>query len=313
MMKKTAVLAIATLLSPLTFAFAADSSKLTASIRIGATLVDNDSVDTDFSIRNFGTRIKWSGEKAYDNGLSGIGYVELGLNPDDNARGSSGADRTRQLWAGLKGDFGSVKVGAQYAAFYDLISSHSDIAWWGSCWTQFECARETQVLKYNGTAGVFQFAASLQGEANDDGNDPADELELGFNVNAGPVLLGLATSIRADEENNSSGTLFGAVAKGKAGPVGLTLGLQFADSEFARSADDVANTTLAATFGNFYTVLNVEDNGGEQNPAYGTLGYTLNIGESSLMYFEYQLIDDGSDAGNETIVRATYKYDFGVI
>ena len=95
----------------------ADENKLTLSVRIGATVVDNDTVSNDFAIRNFGSRLKWSGKKDLENGLSGIGYAELGLNPDNNSRGSSGADRTRQLWAGLEGGFGQVKVGAQYASF----------------------------------------------------------------------------------------------------------------------------------------------------------------------------------------------------
>ena len=291
----------------------AAESNLTASIRIGATFVDNETTDSDFSISNFGSRIKWSGKQEYDNGLTGIGYIELGINPDQNSRGNSGADRTRHLWAGLAGDFGKVKVGAQYAAFYDLVSGHTDIAWWGSCWTQFECARETRVLKYSGSTGAFNYSASLQGNNNDDGNDPADELEFGFNYNAGPVLVGLATSIRADEGEDEGGTLVGAIAKGSVGPVGLALGLQFADSDFAFANDDVSNTTVSATLGSFYTVLNVTDDGSSSDPFFGTLGYTLGLGDDSLMYFEYQVIDDGTEADSETIIRATYKYDFGVL
>ncbi len=310
---------ITTLVLPFTLLMAtsiadAAESKLTASIRIGATIVDNDDMDSDVAIRNFGSRIKWSGEQAFDNGLSGIGYVELGINPDNNSRGSSGLDRTRQAWAGLKGGFGTVKVGAQYAAFYDSVSGKQDIAWWGSCWTQFECSRETQVLKYSGSTGALSYVASIQGNAEDDGNDVADEFELGVNVNAGSLVLGLATSVRADEEELDGGTLFGAVASGSVGPLGLGLGFQRADADFAASSDAVTHTTLTATYGNAYTILNRTDNGDAGgNSGYGTLGYTLNIGDASLMYFEYQLIDDGSDAGNETIVRATYKYDFGVL
>jgi len=60
-------------------------------------------------------------------------------------------------------------------------------------------------------------------------------------------------------------------------------------------------------------VFNTTDNGSNTNPGFGTVGYTLNIGAGSLLYFEYQVIDDGSSAGNEMIVRATYKHDFGVI
>lgn len=305
-------LAASALAAP-TVVHAADiESKLIASIRIGATLVDNENVDNDFAIQNFGSRIRWSGEKAFENGLSGVGYVELGLNPDNNSRGSSGADRTRQLWAGIKGGFGTVKVGAQYAAFYDMVSGHQDIAWWGSCWTQFECSRETRVLKYSGTTSAISYAASLQGNPQDEGNDVGDELEFGANYSTGNLLFGFAASMHADEGADEGGLLLGGIVKGSFGPLALGLGVQLADEYFADSNDDFMNVTLSGSAGPAYFVYNRGDSG-SNNPQYGTLGYTWNIGSASLMYFEYQFVDDDSPNDEETILRATYKYDFGVI
>lgn len=317
-MKPRKLMLSAVLLMPFAVS-AADKNSLTASVRIGGTVTNSDNTDPDFSISNFGTRIIWKGEKSYDNGLTGIGYVELGLNPDANSRGDSGADRTRHLWGGIKGDFGTVKIGAQYAAFYDLVSGNTDIAWWGSCWTQFECARETRVLKYSGSTNDISYSASIQGNPADDGNDIADELEFGFNSVNGPVTWGFAASIRADEGDADVGALLGAVAKGKAGPVDIAVTLQRADGDFSGTNDIVTNTTLAASYNSFYAVLNATDNNTDDNPAFGTLGYTWNLGEKSLMYFEYQFVDnginplDGVNGGHDRIVRATYKYDFGVL
>jgi len=153
----SAVIGVIALTAPLV-SQAEDKTSLTASVRIGLQLVDQE--ESDIGISNFGSRIIWTGERDLDNGLTGIGRVELGIDPDRNARNSSGANRTRQMWAGLKGGFGTVKIGAQYAAFYDMVSSHTDIAWWGSCWTQFECARKTRVLKYNGGTGPLSYACN---------------------------------------------------------------------------------------------------------------------------------------------------------
>jgi len=306
-------------ISPLTWA---DENSLTASFRVGATYVDgrtvaeedgsNRVINGDFSIANFGSRIKWSGEKTFENGLSGIGYLEFGFNPDANGRGNSGIDRTRHAWGGIKGGFGTVKVGAQYASFYDMVSGHTDIAWWGSCWTQFECGRETRVLKYTGQSGGLTYSASLQGNPDDAGNDAADQVEVGVNYTVGDFVVGLATSMHADNGADKGGTLLGGVIKGKAGPVGLGLSYQIADEDFANANDDFTNVTLTSTFGNAYAVYNRGDDG-TNNPQYGTLGYTLNIGSGALMYFEYQFIDDDSPQDEETILRATYKYDFGVL
>lgn len=300
--------ALAIGISPMAMA----ENSLTASVRIGATFVDSETVDSDFAFRNFGSRIIWSGETEFDNGLNGIGYLEFGINPDNNSRGTSGIDRTRHAWAGLKGDFGTVKIGAQYASFYDMVSGHTDIAWWGSCWTQFECSRETRVLKYSGQSGGLSYSASVQGNPEDEGNDAGDQIELGFNYSLAGFVVGLATSIHADDGEDEGGALIGGVVKGDAGPVGLGLSFQLADEDFADSDDDFSNVTLTATYGNTYAVYNRGDSG-SNNPQYGTLGYTLNIGSGSLMYFEYQFVDDDTPADEETILRATYKYDFGVI
>ncbi len=110
---------------------------------------------------------------------------------------------------------------------------------------------------------------------------------------------------------DEGGTLFGAVVKGNAGPVGLGLGFQLADKEFVGGTENATHVTLTGKYGNAYAVYNIADDG-TNNPQYGTVGYTLNIGSASLMYFEYQFNDNDTAVDNESILRATYKFDFGV-
>ncbi len=297
---------VAALIVPISVVKAA--SEITGSIRIGATYEDTVSNDGELFIRNFGSRLKWSGETELSDSKKAIAYIELGLNPDGNDRGNSGIDRTRQLWAGLSGDFGTVKIGAQYAAFYDLISSHTDIAWWGSCWTQFECGRETQVLKYSQSSGALSYAASLQAPDDED-DDIADELEGGFNYDFGEYTVGLAASLRADEGAVDGGLLLGAVAKGEVGPAKVVMMLQLADEDYANADDNAINVTLGANLGDAYLIVNQGDVG-SLSPFYATVGYTLHLGPSTLMYFEYQAIDLDTNNGSDTIARATYKFDF---
>lgn len=301
--------AIATL--PATSAFA--DSKLVGSIRIGATYEDRADNDGEFFIRNFGSRLIWTGSNNITDSLEGIARIELGLNPDENARGNSGADRTRQLWAGVKGDFGTVKIGAQYAAFYDMVQSNTDIAWWGSCWTQLECSRETRVLKYNGSAGDLSYAASVEARSDED-EAALDEFEFGVNYGFGSVTVGAAASIHADAiaadgTDDPGGTLIGLLAKGDIGPASVAVTFQTGDEDFANSADDVSNLTIAASAGNFYGLYNQGDSG-DTSPFFATLGYTLNLGDSALMYFEAQTVDNDDDDDATIIGRATFKYDF---
>jgi len=80
---------------------------------------------------------------------------------------------------------------------------------------------------------------------------------------------------------------------------------------FANALDDVSNYTFAGSFSDAYAVANLGDDG-DSSPFFVTLGYTYNIGPASLVYFELQNIDndvDNQDA--QTIVRSTFKYDFG--
>ncbi len=313
--KLLAAAVTAALVSPSAFAEGHEggltTSHLSASFRVG--LVLNDAAESDFRLQNLGSRLKWSGSKDLENGLTAFSYIELGLNPDQNAGGSNrsgGIDRTRHLWAGLKGGFGSVKVGAQYAAFYDMVQGHTDIAWWGSCFQQFECGRETNIIKYSGSSGGISYALSAELEPGDDDNDALDEVELGVNFAAGPLTLGVGASIHAGNGGSDGGTLIGGVAKGKFGGLGLGLGFQVADEDFAGGVDDVTNVTLTGTFGKFYAVFNAQGNGDNgEDGNFATLGYTLNIGPSTLMYFEAQSLDNGGPE-TTTFLRATFKYDF---
>ena len=312
------------------------NSQLNASIRIGLAYTDNETSDNDFAISNFGSRLRCGVvRRSWTTDLPGWAYMEFGINPDDNERGNSGVDRTRQLWAGLSGDFGTAKIGAQYAAFYDLISSHTDIAYWGSCWTQEECGRETRVLKYEGEAGGLKYAASFVGAPDDDGNDVADELEFGANFTTGGGLtFGLAASLQADDvtdveqvdaagdpvvgpdgapvtvsADDDGGTLLGAVVKGEFGGAGLALGLQLADEDFVDGDDDLTNLTFAGTFGNAYVVANLGDSG-DASPYFATLGYYTDLNPAATMYYELQTVDADDGTDSEILGRAVFIYNF---
>jgi len=303
-------------------------SNFVASVRIGATYEDRADNDGELFIRNFGSRLIWTGSKEVKEGLTGIARLEFGINPDDNSRGNSGVDRTRQLWAGLEGDFGTVKVGAQYAAFYDMVQGNTDIAWWGSCWTQFECSRETRVLKYSGSNDDgLSYSASIESSSDvDDDVEIFDELEGGVNFAVGDLTVGGAIAIHADNENDDGGVLLGGVVKGDFGPATAAVTLQIADEDFANTpelqddgsfidpiTDTFVNLTFAGTYEDFYLVANLgrSQNAAEEtiNPFFATLGYTLNLGEGALMYFEAQAIDGDNGGDTDFIGRATYKLD----
>ena len=298
---------------------AADTS-ITGSVRIGG-LFDDGSGEDDISISSLGSRFIMASDEDIGGGLRGIGRIEVGINPgitsgagrlSGSGRGG-GFDRTRQIWGGLAGGFGSIKVGAQYSTFYDTVTGKGDIAWWGSCFVEFDCSRESNVLKYAGSAAGFSFGASIEsvpaGSAAGGTDEDVEEFEVGVGYKFGPVKLGAAIS--TNDDGNDSGTLVGFSAVGSFSGVGLSLVLQSADEEFANDTDDNTVVTVTGSYAGFYALFTSRDTDAT-TPTSFTLGYQWNIAKNTLMYFEFQQLDadDGSD--ENSIGRAILKRDFKV-
>lgn len=282
-------------------------TSITGSVRIGGLFQGPDGGDDDLSINSFGSRFIMSTSEDIGSGLTGIGRIEVGANANTTQgdRALGGFDRTRQLWGGLSGGFGTVKIGAQYAAFYDTITSKGDIAWWGSCFVEFECSRVPAVLKYSGSAAGFSYAASIEANSGDEDNDDFDNVELGLGYSFAGVNFGAGLSILADD-----GVLFGLAASGNFAGAGLSAVLQIADEDFAGDPDDVTVLTLTGTYAGFYALFTTLDDSGPGSNNF-TLGYTWNIADATLMYFELQQLDQSGD--DTTIARATLKRDFKVL
>ncbi len=292
---------------------------ITGSVRAG--VVADDSSVQDFAIRSVGSRFIMSASEDIGGGLTGIGRIEVGINPDSTSGGGrtttgrdAGFDRTRQIWGGVKGGFGTVKIGAQYSSFYDTVTGKGDIAWWGSCFIEFECAREPTVLKYSGGTGGFGFTASVQGvEAGNDNNqsdESIDEIEAGVSFKFGPASVGAAIAIDEDFDGDQ-GTLIGLSATGSFSGVGLSLVLQSADEDFANDTDDNTVVTLTGSYAGFYGLITSRDTS-DDTLTNLTLGYQWNIAKKTLMYFEFQTLGS-DDADDNQILRAVLKRDFTLV
>jgi len=314
---KTSAVALAVGTAMVAPAANADIS-ITGSVRAG--LVADDSADEDFALRSVGSRFIMSASEDIGGGLTGIGRIEVGIQPDNTSGGGrtaasgrgGGFDRTRQIWGGISGGFGTVKIGAQYSAFYDTVTGKGDIAWWGSCFLEFGCAREPAVLKYSGKAGGLGFTASIEG--NEQGSDSGgtaetiEEFEAGISYNFGSVGLGAAVAV--DEDGVNSGTLIGLSATGSFSGVNLSLVLQSADEEFADDAEANEVVTFTAAYNGFYGLLTSRDTSNDTLTNL-TLGYYWSIAKKTAMYFEFQTL--GNDDDDNNIVRAVFRRDFTIV
>ena len=138
------------------------SYALTASLRLGIARTDDVDNSGDFSLEDYESRIGWRAQTPLAAGLAADGYVEIGLE-SANSEFNEGdvALNLRQLWAGVSGAFGSLRLGRQYDSFYEYISAPTDIAEFGSCWTQLFCDRQSRVIKFTTPDAPLVIGVSL--------------------------------------------------------------------------------------------------------------------------------------------------------
>ncbi len=304
-------------------------SELDASIRLGLGL--DSEPETDLSFRNWGSRLRWNGAADIPNSNTAvISYLEFGFDQDDGVSG------TRQGWVGAQGDFGTVKGGKQYRAFYDAVSSITDIAWWNSCFYAIGCSRQSSVVKYSNDllveGGDLMGSATLEpGDVND---DVLDQLDLGgrFAIGNG-MTVGAAISIGSEDTDGPDVDVIDPVTGVviSSGPSdaesGLALGVgatttindmdigaifEYASDDYIGGEDDGFLIEGAVTRGPTYGVVGIADDGG--TPFFLTLGYMKTLIEDrALMYFEAGVDDpDTEDTDLNVSARAVLVFNFDV-
>ncbi len=290
--------------------------KLSASVRIGLGYSDTENNSGDYAIEDFESRLRWQGSTDLAAGLQANGYIELGLDSEDNTEGSSGIDQTRQLWAGLSGLWGSLRAGAQYGTFYDMVSVHTDLAWVGSCWTQFECDEETRVLKYQTPPSPLVLSVSATATPDDEGSDPADQIEYGFTYQSSGLTFAMAATNYAEEGEFDGGMVVGVVLKTTADQLGLTIAYQQSDRSVAAAignapsaTDDVTHLTLGVNYRQSYFIYNMTDTGNSE-PSWYTLGATQVLGDAASFFYEYQVVDFDDQRDEDVFFRAGLIYDW---
>ena len=289
-------------------------TSLDASFRFGIQFTDDDQDSADLGVFTDESKIRLNHSSQINDSLSAIAKLELEIEPDNITDNSSGFGRTREAWVGVKSSFGRITVGTQYTSFYATVSGVTDIALTASCLSQQRCDEDDNVLKYSGESGSIKYTSSARLAESDDGTDIADELELGASFGTGPISFGVATSFRASEGNQSSGFLIGGVASTSLdNGLELGLGLQVADSDFTGSGDTSTQVTFSGAYGSFYTVLNLADGLVDDAGSYGTVGYTHQLSDNALLYFEGLIFDGNDDLGTLFGLLAAFKYDFDIL
>lgn len=181
------------------------------SLRLGMDYVDADTADDAANGRDFLSRIGAKASVEITDSLTGIGKVEYGLRGDDNVNFSQNNEAgMRQVYVGLKGDFGTVTYGSQTILWHKFVRSayFSD----GNDSLRQGAIRDDDFLQWERTSGNWRYGAALQTEKQD--GDSFDQYQLAAQYSNGPVKLQAA--LAADQRGDNTGNLYGVRAWYKA-------------------------------------------------------------------------------------------------
>ncbi len=98
-------------------------------VNIGAVYTKSDTAPTRWGIDPGGwwaSRLGFRGTEDLGNGVSAIFQLENGFNPDTGMMGQGGRLFGRHSWVGVKGDFGTVRLGRAWTPTYCLLTDVID-------------------------------------------------------------------------------------------------------------------------------------------------------------------------------------------
>ncbi|NND92613.1 MAG: porin [Granulosicoccus sp.] len=296
MQRKQLVVAAAACCLMSGFAYAQEqiTSELDASLRLGLGL--NTEPDAELTFENYASRIRWSGSADAGKGLKAISYLEFGFDQD------AGVSNTRHAWLGVEGDFGTLKGGKQYSAFYDAVTSAVDIAYWGSCYHELSCSRSSSVIKFTGPEDAdIQYMASTILVPNDTDNDFIDGIDIGARTTSGDLSIGAGATLLIGNSiggmDLGTGVGLGLSVSKPVDEATVSLSLQFANEDYIGGDD--SGFVIAGTYSKdqYYGIVSLADS--DNTPFYITLGYEKPvINDRAFTYFELSAVEpdiDGQD------------------
>ncbi len=291
------------------------TSELDASLRMGLGL--NTEPDAELTFENYSSRIRWRGAADAGKGLKAISYLEFGFDQDE------GVSNTRYAWLGVEGDFGTVKGGKQYSAFYDAVTAPVDIAYWGSCFFELACSRQSSIIKFTGPeTSDIQFMASTILIPNDEDNDFIDGLDFAAKTTSGDMIIGAGATLLIGNTDVDGDGFIGDLGTGYGVGVSVTkpvdegtasVSLQFASEDYVGGADGAVIVAGSYVKDQMYGVVSINDSDNTQ--FLFTLGYVKPIiDDKAFAYFEVGALDQDIEGADVDLqVRAVMVFNMDLL
>lgn len=179
-------------------------SSFYGSLRLGADYVDSGTSDDAANGRDYLSRVGVKAEVQLADGLTGVGKVEYGLRGDDGVNFNQNQKAgMRQIYVGLKGNFGTVTYGSQTIIWHQYVRSayFSD----GLDSLRQGAIRDDDMLQWQKAYNNWKFGAAIQTEKQD--GDSIDQYQVAAQYKN--QNLKLQAALAADQQGENNGNLYG--------------------------------------------------------------------------------------------------------
>jgi predicted porin len=173
----------------------------------------------EIQVQGVSSRFGFRGETDMGNGLTGFGRYEFGIDTE----GDDVLSR-RHAYVGLKGGWGSVKLGQTYHTYYGFMVGPLDNPWRGAAtgvktlrpsgtgttslatWLNYT-GRTAQAITYTGAFGMVEVGATgyMNGSSvsSSGSTDDLDGYELAAAIQAGPIKIALGIQDVGGDETST--------------------------------------------------------------------------------------------------------------
>ena len=166
----------------------------------GSIRVRMDYDGSQWQVKNSGSRLRFKASSDLGNGQSAYMNYEFGV---DAGKGSIQTGKTKRLaYVGIKGDWGSMSLGAQWSTMFNVVGTYIDksvvyggTGYWGNGSGPYRMANSIAVST---NVGGFNLSADAQMPS---GGDDIDIATVGTNLSVGGVSVGIAHADHADGKN----------------------------------------------------------------------------------------------------------------
>jgi predicted porin len=155
---------------------------------------------TEWTMGNSGSRLRFKASSDLGNGQSAYVNYEFGV---DSGLGSIQTGKTSRLaYVGMKGDWGSLSLGAQWSTMFNVVGTYIDpsnvyggLGYWGNGSGPYRMANSVAVST---NVGGFSLSADAQMPS---GGDDIDIATVGTSISVGGLSMGIAHADHADGKN----------------------------------------------------------------------------------------------------------------